>query len=229
MERLRLQHRGVIIAIFGAAAALSILVAGIEPLPNQWWDYVLRASPAAGAATILFLYEWIGWRVLNPRLDLSGRWVFYEKQYIVDPKNGERVFDYEAWGTIRVVQSVRRIAVVQGLTRKETIPSAPPVPLKFGYTSAWSSRACDLNDDGDTVYLCLDHDSSVLREGGELRYAVEVIKVGDDVDWRGAPQRMSSVVYHCVGSGTPRVVDCHYERGRIEDYWARRDSSAQAE
>jgi hypothetical protein len=161
---------------------------------------------------LLYLYEKKIWKWLNPRLDFDGYWDFEEAQYIVTPKGN--TLDFAAAGHMRIVQDTRAISIVEGRTyRKITVPTELPRQV-----ANWHSDACELNAAGTTITATLVHDASPDRPGGSLMYGVEVFTVADHGrrDW---PIQMSSTVYHCIGSGQPRLVFVQYTRRARRHWW----------
>ena len=173
-------------------------------LKNFGW-FGLSWSFVAGA--FIFLYEAILWRILNPRLDFSGVWNFSEKQLELQTDTQTYIHKYDATGSMRIDQSVRNIFIVEGQTRKRPKDGASgEVEL-----SSWWSLACELSECGTLLYSALDHRSAPTREGGAVKYGVEIFSIEARGRF-GRPKKLSSTVYHCVGAGTPHIVTVHYER-----------------
>lgn len=234
MERLREQHKRVIIGVItlsasaavGLPSLVGLLLGG--PVSPLFAQVVAGVMPLLGGAAVFF-YERKGWRMLNPQLDLSGPWVFRETQFTVDEGGARKIYGV-AWGVIHITQSVRRIYIHHA----ETVRGAMPATLQAAETllaecdvsreAIWHSRAMELSEKGDVLYLCFEHESTNAAATDLVRYGVEVMSIVPNSTSRTPPTRMTSAAHHCVGSGTPRTIDCHYERGSLADFYERQNA-----
>jgi hypothetical protein len=207
MNKIRNQHKFIIYSVFALSASLYFFILINAPSTKdalsllQWFGI----SWVAIAASIIFLYEKWGWKILNPRLDFAGQWCFSEEQFICNPETQQHTFAYVAKGNMTIVQDVSSIAIIEGQTQQK-LENSTTTDI-----ATWWSVACDLNDTGSILYCALDHKSTPGRKGGAVRYGVEVFTVKER-DSLGHPIKMSSVVYHCIGAGVPHLVNVDYER-----------------
>lgn len=210
MDKIRSQHKLCIYLVFGVTASIWFYILFNYPgstskLGNlQWFGITWTAV----AALLVLLYEKWGWRWINPQFNFVGEWDFTEEQYTLDRGSEEDQFVYEASGSMRIVQDVRSISVVEGQTFRTMDKAACPSGKR--QIAVWRSLACNLNDTATVIWCALGHESSPGRKGGAVMYAIEIISVMKR-DHRGRPAEMSSVVYHCVGSGTPHLVKTNYQ------------------
>ena len=208
MDKIRNQHKHFVYSVFVLSASLYFFLYINTPSTKstlnllRWFGF----SWPACAAFIIFVYERWGWKIVNPRFDFSGQWDFFENQFSLNPETGEHNFEYEATGSMKIMQSVRSIAIIEGQTHKKNLKGS----IKTG-VATWWSLSCELDKLGSILHCALDHKSAPGRKGGAVKYGVEVLTV-EDRDNHGRPIKMSSVVYHCVGTGTPHLVNATYNR-----------------
>jgi hypothetical protein len=209
MDKLRDQAQRITFAIWTLSSTAYFSLYFLVPA----FKHVMEASILFFGASwtlvpisIALLYEKFGWKHLNPQLDFGGIWKFEEEQFLV--KSGKDVFDYEACGHMQILQNPRSIRIVSGRTFKKKADQNDKD--RESDVSTWRSRSCELDADG-YIYATLDHESSPARDGGSIRYGVEVFFVSKRGS-RGRPINLGSTVYHCIGQGVARKVLVKYTR-----------------
>lgn len=205
MEKLRTQVTQLLVTAWSSIAAVYLVLFTVIQLAPQWSKEIGFVGQALTIipAILLFLYREKGWRLLNPSLDFSGIWNFVETQSVIDEKTGELVFDFDAWGSVEIVQTTQSIRLMKGSTFREV--NGAPVKI-----SNWWSTACELHEEHGEIVAVLDHTARDPK-ARFTRLGIEVMTV-DKPDRRGRPIAMTSKVYHSWREGKQRVVDVQYKR-----------------
>lgn len=224
MNRLRDHHKRFIYAALAATASFYFFLlfkvqSSRATLDTLAW-FGVSWSVVGGLVVILY-EKWV-WRICNRKYDFAGIWRFTETQYRVNPESLEAVVACYARGSMRIVQDLRSICIVEGqtyeLNRQDTaatdISNTDPPPANK--TSDWWSIACELDENASKIYGALDHESTLERKGKPIGYGIEVFRVRERTK-SGRPIRMSSTVYHCIGAGEPRQIDVNYTRDGFEN------------
>jgi hypothetical protein len=210
MNKLRDQYKRFIYTVFGLTASVYFFFLLKIPSSKSILDNLdwFGLSWAVFAGLIVVVYERWGWRIFNPKFDLVGLWNFTESQYVA-VGDRQRAFDYDARGSVRILQDLQSIRLIEGQTYK-TKPASTIVPSERNKTADWWSIACELNDTASRMDAVLDH-APTLAEGNGIQYGVEIFRITARTKW-GRPTKMSSTVYHCVGSGKAHQIDVSYTR-----------------
>lgn len=203
MEYLRKQHTTVIYSVLFFSAPLYFYLYYQVPYFREISDTftIVNLSWSIVPVSVVLVYETWLWRALNPRLDYSGKWEFLEDQHSVDGQ-----LDYRAYGSMKIEQSTRRIQLVEGITVQIFEDDS-----QNRQVATWHSTGCSLDEKTGQISAALDHLPNSDRQGGAIKYGVEILRVSERGS-RGRPTRMSAKVYHCVGWGEPRVVTTEYTR-----------------
>jgi hypothetical protein len=207
MEKLRSQRDKVTYLVIILAASIYFFFYANIPAFKSLVDtaQLLGLSWTVLPIALIYFYEKLGWKLINPSLNFAGIWDFTEEQFEWTP-DGERL-DYSAWGHMKIVQSCTAIRIVDGQTHKGS-PDEQFEPLEV---SRWWSASCELDAESGVIWATLQHESSPVRLGGAVQYGVEIFSTTKRA-WRERPVAMSSKVYHCVGQGQPRIVAVRYTR-----------------
>jgi hypothetical protein len=207
MDKLRSQARSFIFATIIMSSYINFFLLYHVDSFRKWADFggLIGVTWTILPVLIIFTYEKVLWKCVNPHLDFEGHWSFSEEQYELLP-NGEQKLDYTAWGGMKIRQNPYSIAIIEGQTHKGNQEQKENNEI-----STWWSESCDFDNRSNKIIATIGHKSAALRPGGNVQYGVEEITVVNR-DKFGRPRELSSTIYHCVGQGKPRVVSCHYTR-----------------
>lgn len=183
----------------GSSPTLALAVEALTFLGTSTSIYILLCRGG------LLWYEHVGWKVLNPDIDLSGKWT---AEFFYNPETGNPV-------------KGQSVPATGGLTIEQTWYGALSISGSYSYKSEtgiansfWRTQSCSIiqNEAGSPtlIFTYVTHrsgDETFYKPGEGVRGVVEMWF--EDQDHKGRPTKLEGPFFNFFGAGRRGLAILH--------------------